>query len=68
MKNDEIRGLTVKELEERIENEEAYLLKLRLNHAISPLDNPLKIKEIRRNVARLRTELHQRQLAETQKK
>ena len=67
MKTEEIRGLTIKEIEERIDNEEAYLLKLRLNHAISPLDNPMKIKETRKNVARLKTELRNRQLADAKK-
>jgi large subunit ribosomal protein L29 len=63
MKTKEIRELTDKELAERIDNETSYLQKLKLNHAISPLDNPNKIKEARRNIARLKTELHQRQLA-----
>ncbi len=63
MKTKEIRELTDKELVERIDNESSYLQKLKLNHAISPLDNPNKIKEARRNIARLKTELHQRQLA-----
>ena len=63
MKTKEIRELTDKELLERIENETAYLQKLKLNHAISPLDNPNKISEARRNIARLKTELHQRELA-----
>lgn len=67
MKTEEIRGLTLKEIEERIDNEEAYLLKLRLNHAISPLDNPMKIKETRKNIARLKTELKNRQLADAKK-
>lgn len=67
MKTEEIRGLTIKEIEERIDNEEAYLLKLRLNHAISPLDNPMKIKETRKNIARLKTELRNRQLADAKK-
>lgn len=62
MKTREIRELTDKELIERIDNEENYLQKLKLSHAISPLDNPNKIKEVRRNVAKLKTELRQRQL------
>jgi len=36
--------------------------RLKLNHAISPLDNPLQIKEVRRTVARLATELRQREI------
>jgi large subunit ribosomal protein L29 len=63
MKTKEIRELTDKELVERIENETSYLQKLKLNHAISPLDNPNKIMEARRNIARLKTELRQRELA-----
>ncbi len=63
MKTKEIRELTDKELVERIDNETSYLQKLKLNHAISPLDNPNKITEARRNIARLKTELRQRQLA-----
>ncbi|HOZ14403.1 MAG TPA: 50S ribosomal protein L29 [Tenuifilaceae bacterium] len=62
MKTSEIRELTIKEIEERIENEKSQLLKLRLNHSISPLDNPMKITETRKNIARLNTILRQRNL------
>ena len=62
MKTSEIRELTIKEIEERIENEKSQLLKLRLNHSTSPLDNPMKITETRRNIARLKTILRQRNL------
>lgn len=62
MKTSEIKELTTKEIEERIETEKTQLLKLRLNHSISPLDNPMKITETRRNIARLKTMLHQRNL------
>ena len=60
MKTSELRELTVKELEERVENERNMLIKQKLNHIISPLDNPQKIKESRRNVARLMTVLNQK--------
>lgn len=62
MKTSEIKELTLKEIEERIENEKSQLLKLRLNHSISPLDNPMKITETRKNIARLKTILRQRNL------
>ncbi|MFO7656300.1 MAG: 50S ribosomal protein L29 [Bacteroidales bacterium] len=61
MKSQEIRELTLKEIVERIENEEGFLLKQKLNHAISPLDNPMKIKESRKNLARLKTILKEKQ-------
>lgn len=64
MKSSEIRELTDKEILERIELEKTNLLKLRLNHSISPLDNPMKIKETRRNIARLQTILNQRKLSQ----
>ncbi|MDX2443642.1 MAG: 50S ribosomal protein L29 [Bacteroidales bacterium] len=60
MKSSEINELTLRELEERIDNEKTFLAKMKLNHAISPLDNPLKIRGIRRNIARLQTELQRR--------
>jgi large subunit ribosomal protein L29 len=60
MKNTELIELMDKELSERLDNEKDYLLKLRLNHAISPLDNPMKIMESRRNIARIKTEINKR--------
>ncbi len=60
MKSSEILELTDKELKERLENERDYLTKLRLNHAISPLDNPNKLVVSRRVVAKLLTELNRR--------
>ncbi len=67
MKNSEIRQLTTKELIERIEEEKIRLVKIKMNHAISPLDNPLMIRELRRTIARLKTELRKRQLEEIKK-
>ncbi len=64
MKSSELKELSLKELEERIDNERNFLTKLKLNHAISPLDNPIKIRGIRRNIARFATELKNRQLTE----
>ena len=60
MKSSEILELTDQELQERLDNEKDYLARLRLNHAISPLDNPNKIVESRRSVARMMTELNRR--------
>jgi large subunit ribosomal protein L29 len=60
MKTTEIREFSVKEIEERIENEKNLIFRQKMNHAISPLDNPMKIKETRRNIARLETILRQK--------
>lgn len=67
MKAPELRELTVKEILEQLENEKSFLAKQRLNHAVSPLDNPLKIKEARKKVARLMTILREKQLKEENK-
>jgi len=65
MKTSEIKELTSKEIVERLETEKEHLVRLKLNHAVSPLDNPMKIKESKRNIARLKTILRDRELKET---
>ncbi len=62
MKSSEIRELSNQELLERIDNEKTALVRTKLNHAISPLDNPQKIKESRKTIARLMTEMRKREL------
>ena len=62
MKSSEILELSDKELQERLDNEKDYLSRLRLNHAISPLENPNKIKYYSRTIARMETELRKREL------
>lgn len=64
MKNSEIKELTTKEIAERIDAEKEKLTRMRLNHAVSPLDNPMVIKEARKDIARLKTEARKRQLTE----
>ena len=62
MKIKELKELEVKELAERIETEVAKYNQMKLNHAISPLENPSQIKATRRDIARMKSELHQREL------
>jgi len=62
MKSAEIKELNVKELTERLDAQRELLERLKMNHAISPLDNPMNIKETRRSIARIATELRQREL------
>ena len=68
MKSTEIRELSDKELEERLESEENMLVRMRMNHAVSPLDNPNKIVETRKNIARLKTEVRAREIKEQAQK
>lgn len=62
MKQEVIRELSTAELLERLDEERKQLIKLKLNHAVSPLENPNKIKTYRRTIARMVTELRSRQL------
>jgi large subunit ribosomal protein L29 len=61
MKTREIKELTVKELKERLDNDKAILGRLKLNHTISPLDNPAQIRDVRKQIARVATELRLRE-------
>ena len=61
MKTSEIIELTNKEIVERLQTEQENLVRLKLNHSVSPLDNPMKIREYRRNIARLQTILRSRE-------
>ena len=62
MKIAEIREIATNELAERIETEVADYNQMVLNHAVSPLENSAQIKEQRRTIARMKTELRQREL------
>jgi large subunit ribosomal protein L29 len=64
MKNSEIKELTTKEIAERIDAEKEKLNRMKLNHAVSPLDNPIMLREVRKDIARLKTEMRARQLTE----
>jgi len=57
-----IREMTSGEINERLDEEKRQLVKLRLNHAVSPLENPNKIKAYRKTIARLETEMRFRAL------
>ena len=59
MKMQELKGLETKELVEKVEAAVADYNQMKLNHAISPMENPSVIKAARRDIARMRTELRQ---------
>ena len=62
MKNKELRELTDKELKDRLEQAEKDYVQQKIQHSISPLDNPAKITLDRRDIARMKTELRAREL------
>ncbi len=60
MKSAEIKEMSTKDLQERIETEKAQLSRLKLQHAVSPVENPSMIKKSRRDIARMLTILRQK--------
>ena len=62
MKSEEIKQLADKDLREKLEQTEAALNNMKLNHQVTPLENPMQIKAVRRDVARMKTVLRQREL------
>jgi large subunit ribosomal protein L29 len=67
MKTSEIRELSTPDLIERIDTERTMLVRMKLNHTITPLDNPQKLKQAKITIARLLTELNARELKEKSK-
>ena len=57
MKNTEIRSLSASEIAERVVAEKENLNKLKFAHSITPIENPNRIREAKRLVARLKTAL-----------
>tara|TARA_Y100000589_G_scaffold132495_1_gene126363 strand:- start:27065 stop:27262 length:198 start_codon:yes stop_codon:yes gene_type:complete len=64
MKNADIHGLSMDDLQEKLYELEEKLLKLKLNHAVSEIENPMQIRNTRRLIARVKTEIRKRELAE----
>jgi len=62
MKSKELRELSDEELAKKLDDSKDELFKLRFQLATNQLDNPMKIKEARRNIARLKTIMREREL------
>jgi len=61
MKNSDLTALSLTDLQERLRDEKANLHKMRFNHTVSPVENPMRIRQRRREVARMMTEINARQ-------
>ena len=59
----ELQEFSDADLQSELKETEVQFQKLKFDHAIKGLDNPIKLKEIRRDVARLKTEIRRRELA-----
>ncbi|ASS49857.1 MAG: 50S ribosomal protein L29 [Bacteroidota bacterium] len=61
MKQQEISKLSVEDLKTRLVNSSETLTKMKIGHAVTPLENPIQIRDVRRTIARLNTELKKRE-------
>lgn len=62
MKQSEIKGLTTAELQEKLGETRKSYADLKMAHAVSPLENPIQLRAIRKTIARIATELNNREL------
>ena len=68
MKKEEIKELSIPELRSAIEAAEKSYRELKVTHAISPIDNPSKITKDRKEIARMKTVLRQKEIAQAASK
>ena len=64
MKINKIKEMSLSDLEKELGELKTELFKLRFSSKTNGLDNPMKIREVRRDIARIKTELRQRELAQ----
>ena len=64
MKQKEVKELSVEELNDKLKSFKKELSEMIMTHAISPIENPMQIKSVRRTIARINTELTNRYIKE----
>ena len=64
MKQKEVKELSIDELNEKLVSSQKQLSDLKMTHAISPIENPMQIKNLRKTIARINTELTARSIQE----
>lgn len=63
MKNSELRSLSLDELKSRLNEEQGNIQKLKFAHAITPVENPARIRHARRLIARIKTEIKAKEIS-----
>ena len=58
----DLKSLSEQDLKDKIAEEQLRLKKITFSHAITPIENPMSIRSLRREIARMKTELHKREL------
>ena len=64
MKASVVREMTTQEIKEQLEESKLTYAKMKMGHTISPMENPMQLKSTRKDIARLSTELRNRELNE----
>ena len=67
-KGTDLNELTLQELQDKLQDERSTLTKLRFNHTVSPIENPMQLRAKRKELARILTELRKREIANTASK
>jgi len=63
LKREDLNQLSVEDLKQRLHDDSEHLMKLRFNHAVNPIDNTAQLRYLRREIARLKTEMRKREMA-----
>lgn len=63
MKASEVRELSVAQLGEKLSDLKSELFNLRFQHAINQLDNPMRLSAVRKDIARIKTVLRQKEIS-----
>ena len=63
MKATEVRAMSVEQLNEKLTSLKKDLFFLRMQHATNQLDNPIRIAEVKKDIARVKTMIREQQLA-----
>ena len=61
-KKESLRELSISDLNDRLDADRLQLVKMRLNHAVSPIENPRNMRSTRKDIARILTELRRREI------
>ncbi len=67
LKKEDLNQLNDADLKQRLHDDAERLVKLRFNHAVNPIDNPAQLRYVRREIARLNTEMRKRELVSANK-
>ncbi len=64
MKQSEIKELPLKDLQEKLNENKGLYSKMKMEHATTPLENPMQLRAIRKTIARLTTEIYNKKISE----